>query len=134
MHYCYSLAADGEKNACSPFFKVREFACKDGSDPIFISSSLMVVLHEVRVEAGAPVYINSAYRTPAHNAAIHGASGSQHMFGRAADIRTTKLTAEELYRVCEQVLDALGIEGGLIWYPNFVHVDVREVKYRAPKK
>ena len=34
-----------------------------------------------------PVTITSAYRTPAHNAKAGGAKFSQHLYGRAADIR-----------------------------------------------
>ena len=35
----YSLERDGEKSL-SKNFKVKEFRCKDGSDPIFIDSEL----------------------------------------------------------------------------------------------
>ncbi len=36
----YSLAAEGDRQA-APHFKVREFACKDGSDPVFVSPRLV---------------------------------------------------------------------------------------------
>ena len=42
----YSKAKDGNKSL-SANFKVREFACKDGSDVIFISDGLVQVLQEV---------------------------------------------------------------------------------------
>ena len=35
----YSLARDGS-TALSPHFCVREFRCKDGSDPVFIDTAL----------------------------------------------------------------------------------------------
>lgn len=41
----YSLAKDGTKKL-STDFKVREFRCKDGSDPIFIDSELVEVLQK----------------------------------------------------------------------------------------
>lgn len=34
---------------------------------------------------GAPVLISSGYRSPALNAAVHGAVGSQHLLGEAVD-------------------------------------------------
>ena len=40
----YSRARDGEKKL-SPSFRVREFACNDGSDPVMIDEELVVVNH-----------------------------------------------------------------------------------------
>lgn len=39
----YSLAKDGSKQL-SAHFKVREFACSDGSDAVFISPELVEIL------------------------------------------------------------------------------------------
>ena len=47
----YSLAKDGEKKL-SANFRVREFACKDGSDPIMIDEELVVVLQRIREHFG----------------------------------------------------------------------------------
>ena len=80
----YSLARDGS-TALSPHFCVREFRCKDGSDPVFIDTALAELLERIREHFGKPVTITSAYRTPAHNAKAGGAKFSQHMYGRAAD-------------------------------------------------
>ena len=49
----YSLERDGEKSL-SKNFKVREFRCKDGSDPIFIDSELVEILQKVRDHFGSP--------------------------------------------------------------------------------
>ena len=43
----YSLAKDGSKKL-SANFAVREFRCKDGSDPIFIDSELVELLQKIR--------------------------------------------------------------------------------------
>lgn len=61
----YSLAKDGTKKL-STDFKVREFRCKDGSDPIFIDSELVEVLQKIRTHFGKAVNINSAFRTASH--------------------------------------------------------------------
>ena len=58
----YSLAAEGGRQV-TPHFKVREFACNDGSDPVFISQALADILENIRVHFGKPVHINSGYRT-----------------------------------------------------------------------
>ena len=82
----YSLAKDGTKKL-STDFKVREFRCKDGSDPIFIDSELVEVLQKIRTHFGKAVNINSAFRTASHNAKQKNASHySQHLYGKAADI------------------------------------------------
>jgi uncharacterized protein YcbK (DUF882 family) len=82
-------------------FTVAELACHDGTPyPEAFADrlpELMALLDAVRDAWGGPVEVVSGYRTPAHNAELlaldakegaHGvASGSQHVEGRAADIR-----------------------------------------------
>ena len=45
----YSLARDGS-TALSPHFCVREFRCKDGSDPVFIDTALAELLERFYAE------------------------------------------------------------------------------------
>ena len=68
----YSLARDGEKQL-SANFKVREFYCRDGSDPIFVDSELVQCLQKIRNHFGKPVHITSGYRTATYNKAVGGA-------------------------------------------------------------
>ena len=82
----YSLAKDGGKKL-SANFTVKEFRCKDGTDPIFIDDALVKLLQNIRDHFGKAVTITSAYRTAAHNKAVKGATYSQHCYGMAADIR-----------------------------------------------
>lgn len=63
----YSRARDGEKKL-SPSFRVREFSCGDGSDPIMIDEELVVVLQCIREHFGKPLHITSGYRTGSYNA------------------------------------------------------------------
>ena len=52
-----------------PHFKVKEFACKDGSSITFIDDYMVTILELLRKELGdKPIIITSGYRTPAHNA------------------------------------------------------------------
>ena len=129
----YSLAKDGGRRL-SANFAVREFACKDGSDPMFIDTRLVQVLQSIRDHFGSPVVITSAYRTAAHNKAVGGAAYSQHCYGRAADIRVAGISVEQLAAYAEKLLPDTG---GIGRYPvrsgrptGWVHVDVRAAKSR----
>lgn len=55
----YSKSKDGNKKV-STNFKVKEFACQDGSDPIFIDSELVNILQKLRTHFGRAVTITSA--------------------------------------------------------------------------
>jgi zinc D-Ala-D-Ala carboxypeptidase len=56
------------------------------------------VLDPLRLHLGKPVRVTSAYRSPKVNAAIGGASNSQHMRGEAADIKVEGLQPEDVAR------------------------------------
>ena len=129
----YSLAKDGGRRL-SANFTVREFACRDGSDPVFVDSELVRVLQNIRDYFGEPVVITSAYRTAAHNKAVGGAAYSQHLYGKAADIRVTGISVEQVAAYAETLLNG---RGGIGIYPpglgranGWVHVDVRAAKSR----
>ena len=122
----FSKAKDGNKNL-STNFKVREFACTDGTDPIFIDSDLVDVLQKIREHFGKPVTITSAYRTPGRNKAVGGETYSQHLYGRAADIKVKGVSPAKVAAYAETVLKNTG---GIGVYNSFVHVDVRNVKAR----
>lgn len=129
----FSLAKDGGRRL-SANFTVREFRCRDGSDPVFVDSELVRVLQNIRDHFGEPVVITSAYRTAAHNKAVGGAAYSQHCYGRAADIRVAGVTVERLAAYAEKLLPDTG---GIGRYPvrsgrptGWVHVDVRPNKSR----
>ena len=123
----YSLKAEGSRQI-TDHFRVYEFACKDGSDPVFISQPLAELLENIRVHFGKPVHINSGYRTVSFNASLKNSSKkSQHCNGLAADIRVEGHTPVEVYNYACQLL---GDHGGVGIYDTFVHVDVRAKKSR----
>lgn len=108
-------------------FKVKEFACKDGSQVVFIDDYLVAILDILRNQVGKPVYINSGYRTPARNKAVGGAKYSYHMRGMAADIRVEGMTANQIAKKLNKIIP----EGcGIIVYDTWVHFDTRKTKYR----
>lgn len=122
----YSKAKDGDKSL-SKNFKVREFACTDGSDPVFISPDLVEVLQKIRDHFKKPVTINSAYRTPIKNKAVGGAAYSQHLYGTAADITVKGISPLVVATYAESLLPG---KGGIGIYSTFTHVDVRATKSR----
>lgn len=132
----YSLARDGSRYL-SKNFQVKEFRCRDGSDPIFIDSELVTLLQKVRDHFGRPVVINSAYRTAAYNLSkkVGGAKFSQHQYGKAADIYIQGILITKLAEYVETLMPN---SGGIGIYPiktgvrncAFVHVDVRKEKGR----
>ena len=133
MLNAYSRRKDGNA-LLSRSFRVREFACRDGSDPLFVDSALVQLLQSIRDHFGAPVVITSGYRTAAHNKSVGGAKSSQHLLGKAADIQVADTTVEAVAAYAESLMPDWG---GVGRYPvkagrtkGWVHVDTRPNKSR----
>ena len=122
----YSKAAEGNRKV-SEHFRVREFACSDGADAVFIDPALVGVLQAIRTHFGAAVTVNSAYRTHAKNKAVGGAARSQHLYGMAADITVRGVSPQRVADFAETLLEHTG---GIGRYAAFTHIDVRDEKAR----
>lgn len=121
----YSLKRDGNK-ILSDHFKVKEFACKDGSDEIYIDSDLVSKLELLRAYVDCPITITSGYRTETYNKKVGGADNSYHVKGKAADITCKKYNPVEI-GLCAA---ALKFNGVIIYKTKgFTHVDTREGRY-----
>lgn len=122
----YSLSRDGDKKL-SEHFRVREFACHDGSDKILISDETVRILESIRTYFGQPVTITSGYRTAAYNASpkVGGAKNSQHVKGTAADIKVENVPSWAVAGFLEANFRSCSIG----YYSSWVHVDTRG--YRA---
>jgi zinc D-Ala-D-Ala carboxypeptidase len=112
----------------SEHFQLVEFACPHCRWPR-ANRKLVRNLEKLRtaryVQSGLPVV--SGYRCPAHNAAIKGAKGSQHLQGRAADIPPHGSGGR---LVTVEMVATLRLFGGLEYQPlhsgrGCTHVDVR---------
>lgn len=126
MLKAYSLKKDGNLKL-SLNFRVKEFACSDGSDPIFIDTELVNVLQKIRSHFGKAVTITSAYRTPTHNKKVGGTLYSQHLYGRACDIKISGVSPKKVAAYAETLLKN---KGGIGIYSTFCHIDVRATKSR----
>ena len=122
----YSKAKDGNKKL-SANFKVKEFACSDGSDPVFVAVELVEILQKIRTHYGKAVAITSAYRTPTKNKACGGTTYSQHLYGMAADIKISGVSPQKVAAYAEKLMPK---SGGIGIYKTFTHIDVRSVKSR----
>nr|DAW36836.1 MAG TPA: peptidase [Microviridae sp.] len=126
MIECYIIDTDANKKI-GQHFKVKEFACKDGSQAVFIDSHLVSILDILRNQIGKPVIINSGYRTPTRNKAVGGAKYSYHIRGMAADIRVNGMSPKELANKLNKIVPN---ECGIIVYKSWVHFDTRYCQYR----
>lgn len=125
--FAFRKSVDGATNLTDNF-KVREFACKDGSDVVFINCMIPVICQAVRNWFGVAFTPNSAYRTESHNKAVGGSANSYHLTGRAVDIPTPKgHTVEELHSFLDKLLGD-SCEIGL--YSWGCHVAITDTKKR----
>lgn len=108
-------------------FKVKEFACKDGSPIVFVDEYLAVLLDILRETIKKPVIITSGYRTPEHNKKVGGAKYSYHMRGMAADIIVKDMAPKD---VAKELNKLVPNSCGIIVYKSWVHFDTRNNKYR----
>lgn len=116
-------------------FSLEEFKCKDGSDiPNDVLPNIIELaknLQVLRDAIGKSITINSGYRSPKYNAKIGGVKNSQHVKGKASDLRVSGMTPKEVALVIEGLIESGKMkQGGIGIYPNFTHYDIRGVKAR----
>lgn len=123
----YSKANQGNEvfyiNGRKSNFKVKEFACNDGTDKILIDSELVEKLQIIREYFARPVVINSAYRTDDYNKSIGGVANSQHLLGKAADIAISGIAPSTIANFAKSI----GF-GGIGIYNWGCHLDTRADK------
>ena len=117
-------------------FDSKEFDCKDGTpakgsdlENVKVLASNLQVLRD---HLGKPITITSGYRTVSHNAKQQGSSPvSQHLYGRAADIKVAGMTPRQVANEIEKLIASGKMrQGGIGVYPTFTHYDIRGTKAR----
>ena len=86
-------------------------------------------LDKVREAWGSPIKVTSWYRPPAVNRAVGGARNSQHLYGKAADIRPVQ---GNIYKF-QDWLDKTAWTNKALGYgakKGFVHLDLRPGRIR----
>lgn len=84
--------------------------------------ALAAAFEALRAAVGHPLTVLSAYRTPRYNRDVGGVPDSQHLHGRALDLRPPfGWTPLDLAAVAREIdlIRGLGI------YERFVHIDIR---------
>lgn len=119
----------------SKYFKKEEFDSKDGAPmPYEVKKNIRELaknLDVIREYIGKPIHVNSGYRSPDHNIAVGGVTNSFHMIGKASDIHVKGMTTTELKNIIEKLINEGKIsQGGLGFYPTWVHYDIRGIKAR----
>jgi uncharacterized protein YcbK (DUF882 family) len=122
----------------SKYFNISEFHSNDGVEVpekyYGNLQKLMTNLDVLREYLGSAIFINSGYRSPAHNKKVGGVSNSQHLYAIAADMRSLTKTPKEIKAAIETLI-AQGkmSKGGVGLYSTFVHYDVRGTNARWSK-
>ena len=112
-------------------FWLSEFKCKGylsgkcSCDSVKVDYRLHVLLQQLRAKIGQ-ISIAIGYRCPEFNSKVSGASpDSQHLYGRAADIKSNSYTPYQIAEIAEE----LGFTGIGAYTHNgyyFNHLDTRE--------
>ena len=118
-------------------FSLDEFECKCGCVmPKFVKPNILELAENLQIlrdEIGR-LDLTNAYRCKEHNADVGGSINSQHLLGKAADIKSKTLKPTE---VAKHVDDAMKNEtfklGGIGIYNTFTHVDIRGYRARWSK-
>lgn len=110
----------------------------DNTPPAAALTALTSLVNEcldvIREEWGAPLYVNSGYRSAELNRAVGGVAGSQHLKGEAADItagtlnknRTLYMKIKRLVQKGAVEIDQCILENGGQW----LHISYRHGKNR----
>jgi hypothetical protein len=91
---------------------------------------LAVLLEQARTLLGAPIMINSAYRSKAVNDAVGSKDSSQHRLGCAADFRVPGMTPDQIVKL----LINLPYDQIIREFDRWVHISVPNVAGAAPRK
>lgn len=99
-----------------------------GVDLAGLTPQTKSALSSLQSSFGGSLTINSAYRSPEKNASVGGATGSQHMQGKAVDISTRGMDDLTKRSLLSKAMEAGFTSFG--FYPTFMHADTRAGKAR----
>ena len=103
---------------------VKEFIGWQKGRELFanVSAPAMASFKALEDAIGYPLKVNSAFRDAAHNEAVGGAKGSQHVHGNAFDVDVSGMSVEQRQDLIRQAR-AAGFSGIGV-YDNALHFDV----------
>ena len=118
-------------------FSLEEFECKCGCKmPEFVKKNIVELAENLQVlrdEVGR-LDLTNAYRCKAHNADVGGSVNSQHLLGKAGDIKSSYFTPSEIAKTTDDMMKNETFKiGGIGIYNTFTHVDTRGSRARWSK-
>ena len=92
------VITDGSDIKLTKNFRLTEFYCHCDKCHVEVDMELTQKLQILRDLLGDPITIAVGYRCPEHNAKVLNADpNSWHKYGKAADIKSSKHTPEEIF-------------------------------------
>jgi len=118
-------------------FSLEEFECKCGCKmPEFVKKNIIELAENLQVirDVVGKLNLTNAYRCKEHNADVGGATNSQHLKGKAADVKSKEYDVLEVSKTIEGLIKSEKIkQGGIGIYNTFTHYDIRGVRARWSK-
>ena len=116
-------------------FSKEEFDCHDGSEmPKEVLENVKELAKNMQVlrdELGVSIHLTNGYRSPVHNRKVGGATNSQHLYGKACDMKVKGMTPKQVVLVIERLIkDGKMMQGGIGVYNTFTHYDIRGTRAR----
>ena len=118
-------------------FNLSEFECKCGCVmPEFVKKNVTELAENLQVlrDAVGRLDLTNAYRCKEHNADVGGAVNSQHVKGKAADIKSSTIEPWDMATTVDDLMKSEKFKlGGIGIYNTFTHVDTRGSRARWSK-
>ena len=111
-------------------FNLSEFQCKCGCEvPYNVEKNIIELadnLQILRDHLNKPINTTNGFRCATHNKSVGGVKNSQHILGKAADIKVKGVSPNEIADAIEHLMEIGKFKmGGVGRYNTFTHVDIR---------
>jgi uncharacterized protein YcbK (DUF882 family) len=114
-----------------------EFECKCGCImPEFVKKNVQELADNLQVLRNVVGRLDptNGYRCKDHNADVGGSVNSQHLKGKAADIKSKQFSPSEIATITDDLMKSEKFKiGGVGIYNTFTHVDTRGSRARWSK-
>ena len=118
-------------------FSLEEFECRCGCKmPDFVRKNVENLADNLQVlrDLAGRLDLTNAYRCKEHNADVGGSTNSQHLLGKAADVKSKTIKPNEMAQTVDDLMKSENFElGGIGIYNTFTHVDIRGTRARWSK-
>ena len=124
-------------NKLTENFSMDEFECKCGCVmPEFVKKNVQELAENLQVirDVYGKIDLTNSYRCKDHNADVGGSVNSQHLKGKAADIKSKAFSPSEIATITDDLMKSEKFKiGGVGIYNTFTHVDIRGTRARWSK-